>query len=61
MDVINLKSDLVAIIRAQMYEACARGFVVDQGANHLDNPEHVHRLISNSFYQNVKFVTRILW
>jgi hypothetical protein len=44
MDVTNLKSDLVAIIRAQMYEACARGFVVDQGAIHLDSPEHVHRL-----------------
>ena len=44
MDVTNLESDLVAIIRAQMYEACARCFVVDQGAIHLDSPEHVHRL-----------------
>jgi hypothetical protein len=44
MDVTNLKSDLVAIIGAQMFERCARGFVVDQGAIHLDRPEHVHRL-----------------
>jgi UDP-galactopyranose mutase len=44
MDVTNLKSDLVAIIRAQMYEACARGYVVDQGSIHLDSLEHVHRL-----------------
>jgi hypothetical protein len=44
MDLINLKGDLVGIIRAQMYQACTRGFLVDQGAIHLDNSQNLHSL-----------------